>query len=101
MSALLGYLIILGLSIVSRFPESGLLAIARAWGSIGPRVQPGRAALGRANLTRVYKYRDGAVPSAAQLDQAFNCSLNTTYVFILKQLERHGMRALSSQRGFR
>lgn len=69
MSALIGYLIILGLSIVSRFPESGLLAIARAWGSIGPRVQPGRAALGRANLTRVYKYRDGAVPSAAQLDR--------------------------------
>lgn len=69
MSAIAGYLIIAGLSIVSRLPEAVLIAIARAWGGLGPRLQPGRAAMGRANLTRVYAHRDRITPSEEQLDR--------------------------------
>jgi len=69
MSALLGYLIIGALSFVSRLPESLLVAIARAWGRVGPRVMRSRAAMARKNLTRVYTYRDGVAPMRSALDR--------------------------------
>ncbi|MEI6155803.1 MAG: hypothetical protein WCP88_01165 [bacterium] len=69
MSALLGYLIIGGLSLISRLPESILVAIARAWGYIGPRVLRARAAIARENLARVYTYRDGVSPTRAALNR--------------------------------
>lgn len=69
MSALLGYLAIGALSIVSRLPESLLVAIAQVWGRVAPRVLRGRAAIARKNLARVYTYRDGAAPTSSQLDR--------------------------------
>ena len=69
MSALLAYLVIGALSIISRLPESILVAIARAWGGLGPRVMRTRAALARKNLARVYTYRDGAAPTSHTLDR--------------------------------
>jgi KDO2-lipid IV(A) lauroyltransferase len=68
-SALIGYLVIGALSLISRLPESLLVAIARTWGKIGPRVQPARAAIGRKNLARVYTYRDGIAPTEATLNR--------------------------------
>ncbi len=69
MSALIGYLVIGALSLISRLPESLLVAIARTWGKIGPRVQSARAAIGRKNLARVYTYRDSVAPTEATLDR--------------------------------
>ena len=69
MSAIIGYLIIGALSLVSRLPESLLVGIARAWGSIGPRVMRSRAALARKNLARVYTFRDGVAPTSVALDR--------------------------------
>jgi KDO2-lipid IV(A) lauroyltransferase len=69
MSALIGYIAIAALSIVSRLPESLLIGIARAWGRIGPALQRERAAMGRKNLARVYTFRDGTAPSASALDR--------------------------------
>jgi len=55
---------------VSRLPEPLLLAVARAWGRIGPLLQPARAARGREGLARIFAHRDGAAPSRAALDAA-------------------------------
>jgi KDO2-lipid IV(A) lauroyltransferase len=68
-SALLGYLIIGLLSIISRLPESILVGIARAWGKIGPSLLRTRAAMARKNLARVYTYRDGGAPTGRALDR--------------------------------
>jgi len=69
MSALIGYLIIGALSFISRLPESLLVAIARAWGRVGPRIMRSRALMARKNLTRVYTYRDGVAPTRSALDR--------------------------------
>ena len=69
MSAVVGYLAIGALSFVALLPETLLLAVARAWGRIGPALQRKRAALGRRNLARVYAYRDGVEPSTSMLDR--------------------------------
>jgi lauroyl/myristoyl acyltransferase len=68
-SAVVGYLAIGALSFVALLPETLLLAIARAWGRIGPALQRKRAALGRRNLARVYAHRDGVEPSTSMLDR--------------------------------
>ena len=68
MNALLGYLTIGALSFVARLPESFLIAIARAWGRVGPRVLRSRANRARTNLARVYTYRDGRAPTRPALD---------------------------------
>ena len=64
---LIGGAAILGLSIISLLPESLLLLVARGWGRIGPLLQPARARIGRANLARVYTYRDGVTPTDSAL----------------------------------
>jgi KDO2-lipid IV(A) lauroyltransferase len=69
MSALIGYLIIGALSFVSRLPESLLVAIARAWGRVGPRIMRARAAMARKNLARVYTHRDGVAPTSSALSR--------------------------------
>ena len=69
MSAVVGYLAIGALSLLALLPERLLLAVARAWGRIGPTLQRKRAALGRRNLARVYAHRDGVEPSASMLDR--------------------------------
>ena len=60
---LIGRGAIVGLTVLSLLPEPLLLAVARAWGAIGPLLQPARARLARANLARVYEYRDRVAPS--------------------------------------
>jgi KDO2-lipid IV(A) lauroyltransferase len=69
MSALIGYLIIGALSFISRLPESLLVAIARAWGRVGPRVMRSRATLAQKNLARVYLHRDGVAPTRSKLNR--------------------------------
>ncbi|MFM8914937.1 MAG: lysophospholipid acyltransferase family protein [Candidatus Limnocylindrus sp.] len=69
MSALLGYLIIGALSLISRLPESPLLSCARLWGKIGPHVMRARSARARKNLARVYTHRDGVAPTPPALDR--------------------------------
>jgi lauroyl/myristoyl acyltransferase len=68
-SALLGYLIIGALSLISRLPEPLLIACARVWGKIGPRVMRARSARARKNLARVYTHRDGVAPTPPALDR--------------------------------
>lgn len=65
---IVGRLAIIGLSIVALLPERLLLLAARAWGRVGPLLQPSRAKIGRANLSRVYAHISGSVPSKEELD---------------------------------
>lgn len=67
MNALLGYLMIGALSFVARLPETLLIAFARLWGKIGPRVMRKRTTLARKNLARIYAHRDGVAPSSVAL----------------------------------
>jgi len=64
---LIGRGTIAGLTAISYLPEPLLLAIAKGWGALGPLLQPARARLGRANLARVYEFRDNVAPSSRAL----------------------------------
>lgn len=59
-----GWAAIGGLTLLSYLPEPLLLAIARAWGALGPMLQRARARQGAANLARVYAFRDGVAPTS-------------------------------------
>ena len=64
---IIGRTAIAGLTLLSYLPEQLLLAVARAWGVIGPKLQGARARQGELNLARVYGFRDGTAPSAASV----------------------------------
>ena len=64
---IVGRTTIAGLTALSYLPETLLLGVAKAWGVIGPLLQPSRARMGGANLARVYEYRDGVTPTGGAL----------------------------------
>jgi phosphatidylinositol dimannoside acyltransferase len=99
MSALLGYLIIGALSFISRLPESLLVAIARAWGRVGPRVMRTRAAMARKNLTRVYTYRDGVAPTSSALNRGIELLFEHHVRFYIEtaRAPRHARKIIATR----
>lgn len=98
MSALVGYLVIAALSIVSRLPESLLLAVASAWGRVGPRLQPSRAAIGRKNLARVYTFRDGVTPAESAINRGVQLLFEHHLRFYIEtaRAPRHARRIIAT-----
>ena len=94
-----GAVAIAGLEGISLLPERLLVNVARAWGHLGPQLQRARAAQGRANLARVYHFRDGEAPTTAALDRGVRLLFEHHVRFYIEtaRAPRHARRIIAER----